>query len=212
QSRDYVNKILPEDLEIRQIAHTRALITGNLHYEVRINHASLGIRWVKVSGKYLFLESGQPHRIIGVVQDITEQKVFAEELEKQVKERTKALEETQFDLIKSFQYLQKIINKFETALASLVPIFDGDRIIDFRFKMTNEAYSKYSRLPPSAIQNEIVSAIFPGYQKTNAFEKYVETYQTGKQNKWDLHYNHDGLDVHLIVVCNKIDDEVVVNL
>jgi len=207
----YIEPIHPDDRIIRLKAHEESLRTGNLSYEVRIFHPNQEIRWVRVRGKVLSGEDGTPQRLTGVVQDITEQKLFAAELERQVKERTQALEQAQFTLVLSNQYLQNIINKFETPFASLTPVFEGEEIIDFRFKASNEAYSRYSNQPPEAIQNKIVSEIFPNYQKTDAFERYVDTYKTGRPHKWDLHYNLDGLDIYITVVCSKINDEVAVH-
>jgi hypothetical protein len=207
----YIALIHPDDRIIRVRAHEESQKTGNLNYEVRIFHPKEELRWTRVRGRILFSEDGVAQRLTGVVQDITEQKLFAAELEKQVRERTLALEEAQQTLLLSNQYLQNIINRFETAFASLLPVFEGEEIVDFRFKASNEAYSNYSKLPPEAIQDKIVSEIFPNYQKTDAFENYVGTYKTGKPHKWDLHYNLDGLDVYLTVVCSKINDEVAVH-
>lgn len=148
---------------------------------------------------------------IGTSTDIHEQKIFAEELEKQVWERTRELENAQVSLREANHYLQQIINKFDSALASLVPIFEDGRIVDFYFKMTNLAYTPYSRLLPEQIVNRRVGEVFPGYFQTEAFGKYVETFETGKNNEWVLHYNVDGLNVYLQLTVCKMDQEVVVN-
>jgi len=207
----YIERIHPDDRTIREKAYEESFKTGNLSYEMRIFHKNQEVRWVRVRGKVLSGEDGVPQRLIGVVQDITEQELFAAELERQVKERTQELEAAQQTLVLTNQYLQNIINKFETPFASLTPVFKGEKIIDFRFKASNEAYSQYTNQPPEAIQNKIVSEVFPNYQKTDAFEKYVDTYNTGTPHKWDLHYNVDGLDVYITVVCSKINDEVAVH-
>lgn len=208
----YVQAIHKDDRHIREKAHEEALKTGFLQYEVRVIQPGITYRWVRIQGRYLFNEENQPARLIGIAQDITEQKIFAEELGKQVKERTRELEEAQQTLLNSYRYLQTVINKFDTAFASLTPVFDGDTITDFRFKMTNEAYSAYSRKPPEAIQGKLVSEVFPAYQQTAAFERYIQTYQTGIPSKWDLHYDQDGLDVYLTVSCSKVENEVVAHL
>ncbi len=207
-----IDIIHPDDLAIRALAHELAFKTGNLFYEVRIYHDQAEMRWIRVKAKILFNDDGQPGRILGIVQDITEQKLFAEELGKQVKERTRALQDAQETLFESYQYLQHIINKFETALASLEPVFEGDTIVDFTFKMTNDGYAAYSGIQPSEIYGLKVSEVFPHYQETDAFAKYVETFTTGRTNKWDLHYNIDNLDVYLTVAASKMHDEVIVHL
>jgi PAS domain S-box-containing protein len=206
-----ISLIIPEDRPSRQAAHDQALKTGSLFYEARIVTHKNQIRWIRVLGTLLFKESNQPRLLIGIVQDITEHKNFADQLTRQVKERTLELELAQNHLQESYQYLQAIINQFDTALAALVPIYDGDDIVDFRYKMTNHSYSFYSKVSPDEIQNRPINSVFPGYQKTDAFEKYVETYRTGKTNRWDLHYNLDGLDVYLAITATKMGNEVVVH-
>jgi PAS domain S-box-containing protein len=206
-----IDLIVPEDRPKRQAAHDNALKTGSLFYEARIVPNKKETRWIRVLGTLLFNEKGQPQLLIGIVQDITEHKNFSEQLKKQVRERTLELELAQGHLQESYEYLQAIINQFDTAIAALVPIYNGDQIVDFRFKMTNHAYSFYSKLPPAEIQNRPVNSVFPGYQKTDAFEKYVESYQTGKTNRWDLHYDLDGLDVYLAITATKMGNEVVVH-
>jgi signal transduction histidine kinase len=114
-------------------------------------------------------------------------------------------------LIQTNTYYQNVIDKFDAALAALLPVFEEDRIVDFSFKMTNKAYSKYSNLSPAEIKGKQVSTIFPEYYKTDAFERYVRVYQSGEPQTWELHYNVDGLNVYLIVNASKLNDEVVVD-
>jgi PAS domain S-box-containing protein len=207
----YINVVHPDDRPVRTKAYERAMQTGHLDYEVRIVREDGEVRWIKISGKMIFNAGNKLVRSIGVTQDITESKLFAEELSRLVKQRTGELEQARQTLYESYNYLQNILNKFETPLATLVPIFENGEIIDFRFRLTNEAYSAYSGLSPAENQNRVASEVFPEYKQTEAFEKYVNTYHTGKDHKWDLHYNVDGLDVHLAVVCSRMNDEVVVH-
>ncbi|HJW18629.1 MAG TPA: PAS domain-containing protein, partial [Flavisolibacter sp.] len=203
--------IHPEDLPIRNAAMKEGLESSHLDYEARLSTSSGAYKWVKASGRFLYNEDGKADRLLGVIQDISKQKIFAGELEKQVKERTEELERSKQVLLESYNYLQTIINKFDTALTSLLPVYKDDEIIDFRFKMSNEAYSAYSQLSPSKIQGKLVSDVFPEYKKTDAFARYVETYQTGIDNRWQLHYDVDGLDIYLQVTASKTGDEVLVH-
>lgn len=208
---EYVSRLVKEDLPIREAAYETARTTGKLEYEVRVKWKDGSIHWVRAKGFMSFDPTNQPVKLIGVVQDVTEHKRFAEELQKQVIVRTAELEAARASLLEANNYLQNIINKFDTALASLVPVYDNGKIVDFYFKMTNLAYKAYSDLSPEQIQNKLVSDVFPGYYQTEAFEKYIETFTTGKGNHWQLHYNQDGLDVHLQVSVDKTGEELVIN-
>jgi signal transduction histidine kinase/PAS domain-containing protein len=166
-------------------------------------------RWFEV---YAYRNGPPKERKVALLfTDITERKNFAEELQKKVRQRTAELEAARTSLLEANKYLQSIINKFDSALASLVPIFEGDTIVDFYYKMTNVAYKTYSNLLPEEILNKRVGEVFPGYFQTDAFGKYAETFNTGKSNNWELHYNKDDLDLHLQVRVDKMEDEVVVN-
>jgi len=91
--------IHPEDLAVRDKAHAESLITGNLDYETRIIQGDDSEHWVKIKGTVLFNENHKPVTLLGVIQDITEQKRFAEELTRQVSERTLQLQRSNDDLL-----------------------------------------------------------------------------------------------------------------
>lgn len=207
----YVTTIVEDDLPVRNAAFNNAMKSGTLDYEVRIRWGDGSLHWVRVKGNVGFDKDGRAVNLLGVVQDITDRMEFAEKLSKQVKERTRELEIAQSLLVAANDYLQNIINEFEAALACLIPVYEGGKIVDFYFKMSNDAYTKYSGTPPGLIKHKRVSEIFPGYFQTEAFPRYVETFESGKQNSWDLHYDVDGLDVYLRMVANKMGEEVVVN-
>ena len=95
---DIIGKIHPEDLPVREQAHQEAAISGKLSYEVRLPKGG-SFRWVRVNGKILKDQDGNPASLMGVVQDITEQKEFSEELKKLVAERTADLRRSNEDLL-----------------------------------------------------------------------------------------------------------------
>ncbi len=94
----FAKLIHPDDLEIRNRAHEKAIETGLLAYEARLLRKDGAIHWIKASGRILFDVDRHPVAILGVVQDITEQKQFAAQLAELVKERTIALQRSNEDL------------------------------------------------------------------------------------------------------------------
>ena len=96
---ELVSFIHPDDLQLRNDALEESIKTGNLHYEARLIGKDGAERWVRVKGKMQYMEDGTPASLIGVIQDITEQKRFSEELTKQVKERTLELQRSNDDLL-----------------------------------------------------------------------------------------------------------------
>jgi PAS domain S-box-containing protein len=71
---DFVNVFHPDDLAVRSAAHEDAFRTGVIQYEARIIIQKDVTRWVKVRGKLYKDQQGNALKLMGLVQDITEQK------------------------------------------------------------------------------------------------------------------------------------------
>lgn len=97
-SQMLISKMHPEDRPARLSAHQQSLLTGNLEYEARILQDDGSFTWYKAKGKILNDEQGNPKTLIGVIQDITEQKLFAAELTRLVSQRTTELKRSNDDL------------------------------------------------------------------------------------------------------------------
>ena len=89
----------PDDMPIRDKANEESLKTGVVDYSIRFYWPDGSLHWMKVNGRVLFDEQGKPYKRVGVVQDITEQKEFAELLTQQVYERTLELQRSNEDLM-----------------------------------------------------------------------------------------------------------------
>ena len=94
-----VGRIHPDDRMTRTKAHEESLLDGQLEYEVRVVWPDRSEHWVRVKGKVIYDLLGKAITLIGVVQDISEQKYFSEELKKQVRERTIELQRSNDDLL-----------------------------------------------------------------------------------------------------------------
>ncbi|WP_460958475.1 sensor histidine kinase [Spirosoma litoris] len=111
---------------------------------------------------------------------------------------------------KANQYQQTLLNLMKEPLQVLQPIFENGEIIDFRFKLTNQAYASYANTTPEQLQGKKVGDVFPGYFETVSFTKPVETYKTGQSLTFEIHYDKDGLDLYNLMSTFKVDDEVVI--
>lgn len=94
-----LSKLHPDDLAVREKAHQEALITGKIEYEARIINKDQSVKWTKVSGKIIRDENDIPVTIIGIIQDISEQRQFEEELKIQVAQNTEELKRSNDDLL-----------------------------------------------------------------------------------------------------------------
>ncbi|MDB5253591.1 MAG: hypothetical protein JWP27_2760 [Flaviaesturariibacter sp.] len=103
----YIEAVHPDDRAIRQAAYDVAYQTGKLEYDGRVVWQDGSIHWMRVKGRIFFDRQRVPFKMLGVVQDITEQKQFSEELTRQVEERTQQLQESNLQLQKSNEELEQ---------------------------------------------------------------------------------------------------------
>ncbi len=91
----------PEDISVREKAFAEAIQTGILSYETRIIRNDGNIQWIEARGKVFYDKNGEPSHMIGTARDITEEKDFANKMERLIEERTQALMESNESFKKS---------------------------------------------------------------------------------------------------------------
>ena len=94
-----IEKLHPDDRHLREKAHEDALLNGLVCYEARIIEKNKPEKWIKVFGKIIKDEKGDPSTILGVVQDIHDQKEFEVALKKKIEESTSELRRSNDDLL-----------------------------------------------------------------------------------------------------------------
>ncbi|MDB5252442.1 MAG: hypothetical protein JWP27_1611 [Flaviaesturariibacter sp.] len=85
----------------------------------------------------------------------------------------------------------------------------GD-VIDFRFTVANPSFAAYVGQTPESIVGDLGSKWFPGYRSNGLFDRYLATYLTGVTNRFDFHYDEDGIDVWLDILSTKLGDGVLI--
>jgi len=181
--------IHPQDLAVRDKAHAESLITGNLDYETRIIQGDDSEHWVKIKGTVLFNENHKPVALLGVIQDITEQKRFAEELTRQVHERTLQLQRSNDDLLQfahvashdlkePIRKIKIFTNMIENDYAALLP----ERGMTYLGKVQNATDRMFS----------MVEGVL-AYSTINSAERPIETVEL------DVTFEHIETDLEIIM-------------
>ncbi|MCD0465137.1 ATP-binding protein [Flavobacterium sp. ENC] len=98
-NEEFIAKMHPDDFAIREKAHEEALLTGKISYETRIVNEDQSVKWAKIKGEIVKDENGVPTTIIGIIQDINEQRQFEDELKRQVANSTEELRRSNDDLL-----------------------------------------------------------------------------------------------------------------
>ncbi len=107
--------------------------------------------------------------------------------------------------------LQTVIDTSQTGIFLFSPVADeAGEISDFRFRVANRQLAAYVGQKPAAVVGALGSTWFPGYKTNGLFDLYHKTYVTGQPQRFDFHYNSDGIDVWLDILSTKIGNEVLV--
>jgi PAS domain S-box-containing protein len=156
-------------------------------------------------------DDGSIREWVGVHTDITEEKAFEEELQRQVNERTVELELSKGKIEEAAGRLRAVFESAQSGLFIFSPVFDDEgEVIDFRFVITNPTFAAYVGQSPSVLDGELGSKWFPGYLTNGVFDMYKETYLTGKMIRKEVHYHVDGHDLYLDLMSAKVGQEVLV--
>jgi signal transduction histidine kinase len=110
----------------------------------------------------------------------------------------------------SLHYLQTVINSSQTGITVIAPIYENGEIVDFRYKLVNETFSKVIEQEPQALRGEPLSKMFPLYKAQGTFERYKQIFLTGESQRFDLHYVKGGYDVWADIMAKKQGDEILV--
>jgi len=127
-----IAKMHPDDRHLLEKAHNDALRNGVVCYETRILQENKSEKWMKVFGKIINDQKGNPITILGVVQDIDHQKEFEAALKRKIRENTLELRRSNDDLLHFANVVShdlqepvrkiKIFNDFlQSEIASQVP-------------------------------------------------------------------------------------------
>ncbi|RYZ49057.1 MAG: PAS domain S-box protein, partial [Sphingobacteriales bacterium] len=103
----YKDRIHPDDREIYRHAFETSMESGYLGYEARVIWDDDTSHWIRVSGRVLYDITQKPLRVLGIVQDITDEKKFSENLNTLIAERTRELELANQQLARSNAELEQ---------------------------------------------------------------------------------------------------------
>jgi signal transduction histidine kinase len=158
-----------------------------------------------------FGDDGSIAGVLVTCMETTDSVISRKKIEETVISRTAELHKAHQSLLKANEYFQQLINMFKEPLQVLVPVFENGKIVDFTYKLTNEAFSAYANTTPEALKGKRVGHVFPGYFQTTGFSNVVKTFVTGNSDTWEIHYNSDGLDLYNQMSATKLNDEVIVH-
>ena len=113
----------------------------------------------------------------------------------------------------SANYLQQIIDSSQTGMFLFSPVRDENgQIIDFKFTISNKTADLYASNTGynNSIKGLLASEVFPDYKTNGMFDRYKETCETGKTNRFDFHYPTNNNEVWLDIMATRLGDDVLI--
>lgn len=172
-----VAQIHQDDMPVRSAAFVTAMETGYYYYEIRIRKANGSQGWIRTHGKVVYDNDRKPVAMIGTMREVTEEKAFQQELERQVRERTAMIEQKNEELekmnaeLKSFAYvsshdLQEPLRKIEI-FTNLIADGEADNLTE-----TGRKY--FGKIQNASRQMQTLIEDLLQYARTNTTEKSFE--------------------------------------
>ncbi len=157
----------PEDRPHRDRAFEKAYQTGQLHFESRLVLNDHSIRWVAAKGKVFYNDEQEPVKLVGTIQDITEEKNYRNDLEEREQK---------------FRLLADSMPQF---------VWTGDAAGNLNY--FNQSVYKYSGLSPEQVHNEgWLQIVHPDEREKNV-KSWMESVQTGNDFNFEHRFRrHDG--------------------
>ncbi|GAB3696135.1 hypothetical protein GCM10027592_18860 [Spirosoma flavus] len=218
----FLKGLHPEDREVTDQVVQEALRPGSTgRYD--INYRTIGLedhqlRWIRANGRAFFDETGQAHRFIGTVIDITESHRQQEELERLIAERTQALQHA----VQTSQQQEAIARQRNKALEVLLrsmPISmvmanairskDGE-VVDFQIISASDLLVSLLDRPMDELIGQRLGVIYPDYLETELFRELVNTLETGTLFRTELAYPQGEIEKWFDISAVKQDDGLII--
>ncbi len=201
----------------------RAIATGkpsrmpNQRYDIRNVKGDFEERWWSPVNTPILYDDGSVRYILHTVIEITEVHLTERSLKlAQQNEELSSFEKSEAISAKeasemAVERFQNVIDNSQTGIFLIEPVKnEKGTLVDFRYKIANDKVASYSGRDKENMKGELVSAKAPIYKSNGLFEKYAETYLTGKPQHLDFYYTSDDVNVWLNINAKKLEDGVVV--
>ncbi|MBO0935310.1 PAS domain-containing protein [Fibrella sp. HMF5335] len=107
--------------------------------------------------------------------------------------------------------LTTVIDTAQAGIFLFEPVFDDlNEVVDFRFRLANRQLAAYVGQEPAALTGQLGSRWFPDYKQNGLFDTYRKAYTSGRTQRFDFHYDADGIDAWLDIMATKMGNEVLV--
>jgi PAS domain S-box-containing protein len=180
----------PDDMAVYQSLKQQSMEKpGRYSLVHRIIRRDGSLRWVQQQFESIANEQGEIIRVIGTIQDMTEQRRAAEQLQQ------------------TAQNLQAVLNSSPAAIGYLKPVWENEYIIDFRLAVCNQEFAQIATLPVEQLTGLLASQLANELWGAHTVENIRRVLETGEIFQQEL-YNPANTEWRLITLM-KYDGGVV---
>ncbi|RAJ96073.1 PAS domain S-box-containing protein [Larkinella arboricola] len=183
------------------IAHALTPESGGVYraeYTV-VNKNTGQERILHSQGRTYFNEQGKPVRMVGMSQDVTQQRQLQQELAFQVEQRTQALLEAKNNL-------QSIMDSAPMAIMFFSPIREAGRIVDFVWVNLNKTAEELNHRSAEELIGHCMLEVTPYTQSTELFGRYVDVVETGIPFQTERELEDHGLQGWYAITAVRRED------
>lgn len=118
--------------------------------------------------------------------------------------------EAQLSIERSANQLQTIINRTQSGIFTIVPVYHQGAINDFRFAIVNRTLASYVNKEPDDLVGALGSEWFPDYKRNGLFDLFCDTLESKQVNRMEFHYRSESLDAWIDIMCTPFEEGVLV--
>ncbi len=121
------------------------------------------------------------------------------------------IKQAQLEQARAARKLEEIVNRTQSGVFTATPLKDENgTITDFSFVTVNRAFARYRAADPPDLVGTPLSQWFAEYLHNGLFAIYRQTYLEQELRRFDFHYQSDGIDIWIDLLCTRFDDELLV--
>ncbi len=113
--------------------------------------------------------------------------------------------------IKQAEFNLTILDSVQTAVSAYDAVRDErGQLIDFRITLVNAVLLVQAGRSEAEVVGCLLTETFPGAIPTGVLTRCIAVVETGQNQQYELHYDHDGLDVWVLGAISPFGDGVVI--
>ncbi|WP_234735455.1 sensor histidine kinase [Tellurirhabdus bombi] len=114
-------------------------------------------------------------------------------------------------LLNNAEQLQAIMNISQTGMFLFKPIYNAqNELIDFAFTLANQVLATYVGQDAQTLIGDLGSRWFPAYKTNGLFDAYRRSYEENQVQRFEFHYNDDGINSWLDILSARFGDQCLV--